>query len=224
MTPSDKPNKALQDKAKLISLIELWITKLRLDKATIAQTSAVIYTIAERHFKPVAGDVQASLEKALINISGGLCYTTAEAKHAQLKDAEKNVKAAIAALRTENTKTDPYRDAEGSAMSGSAYGNGGESQDAALLNPDKPAAVKQDGDAWDVNTPGDYTNLCFGCGKKYQGIKNRKHCHECGSVAALLAEIEKLKDYGDATDPDYKFIMRRDIVAIVKRRAGKGEI
>lgn len=39
-----------------------------------------------------------ALEKTAIQISGGLCYATADAKHAQLKDAEKTIGTIIKAL------------------------------------------------------------------------------------------------------------------------------
>ena len=37
----------------------------------------------------------AAIDKALIQISGGLCYFNAESKHAQLKDAQKTLTAAM---------------------------------------------------------------------------------------------------------------------------------
>lgn len=40
-------------------------------------------------YDELASDLVDTIEKARVKISGGLCYTTAEAKHAQLADTDK---------------------------------------------------------------------------------------------------------------------------------------
>ena len=52
--------------------------------------------MSELNEEEYSGVLREAVEKALIQISGGLCYTTAEAKHAQLRDAEKTLQAALA--------------------------------------------------------------------------------------------------------------------------------
>uniref|UniRef100_A0AB74UMS6 Uncharacterized protein n=1 Tax=Caulobacter phage BL57 TaxID=3348355 RepID=A0AB74UMS6_9VIRU len=45
--------------------------------------------------RPSAAVLREAIDTALVQISGGLCYFTADAKHAQLKDAEKTLERAL---------------------------------------------------------------------------------------------------------------------------------